>query len=73
MSEANPTAGFIAHWKRVGPILQQIRRDELRRFDWDKDWALVDSLMDLDVDRPSKPRTTSGLVELQRFMRRAFG
>lgn len=73
MTTTNPNAGFIAHWKRVGPILAQIRRDELRRFDWDKNWALVDSLLDLTVDRPSEPRTTSGLVELQRFMRRAFG
>ena len=73
MPNANPNAGMIAHWKRVGPILTQIRRDELRRFDWDKDWAIVDSLMDLAVDRPLESKTTSGLVELQRFMRRAFG
>jgi hypothetical protein len=73
MSETNPNAGFIAHWKRVGPILERIRRDELRRFDWDKDWELVDSLMDSMPGRPQEPSKTSGLVELQRLMRKAFG
>ena len=73
MKTTNPNAGLIAHWKRVGPILARIRRDELRRFDWDKDWAIVEALVDLAVDRPSEPSTTSGLVELQRLMRRAFG
>ena len=73
MAAANPNAGYIAHWKRVGPILEQIRRDELRRFDWDKDWELVDALLDLGTNQPSPPRTTSGLVELQRKLRKVFG
>ncbi len=73
MPATNPSADFVTLWKRVGPILARIRRDELRRFDWDKDWPIVDALMDLAVDRPSEPSTTSGLVELQRLMRRAFG
>ena len=73
IANQNSDAGYIAHWKRVGPILAQIRRDELRRFDWDTDWPIVDALLDLAANRPSEPPTTSGLVDLQRFLQRAFG
>ncbi len=70
MSEANPNAGFIAHWKRVGPILQKIRDDELRRFDWEAERHIADALLEIGAAHPTQ-RTTTGLVELQRLFRKA--
>ena len=71
--EQMSAAGFVAHWKRVGPILAKIRDDELDRFDGEKDWPLVDALLQVGATQPSDPRTTSGLVELQCLFRRACG
>ena len=73
MLTPDSTAEFVAHWKRVGPLLTEIRRRELQQFDWDKDWSLVDALLELGAEQPAAPRTTSGLVDLQRFLQRAFG
>lgn len=70
MSEANPNAGFIAHWKRVGPILQKIRDDELRRFDFEASREITDGLLEIGAAHAAK-RTTSGLVELQRLFHKA--
>lgn len=70
MTTTNSNAGFIAHWKRVGPILQQIRDDELRRFDWEANRHIADGLLEMGAASPTK-RTTSGLVELQRLFRKA--
>jgi hypothetical protein len=58
---------FVEHWRRVGPKLERIRREELRNFDWEKQLPLIDALLEIGVSfRP--PRTTSGLVELERFL-----
>lgn len=69
MSEANSNAGFIVHWKRVGPILQRIRDEELRRFDFDAQREITDGLLEIGAAHPIK-RTTTGLVELQRLFRK---
>ena len=66
MPNANPNAGFIAHWKRVGPILQRIRDDELRQFDFDSQRHIADALLQMGATH-SVQRTTSGLIELQRL------
>jgi hypothetical protein len=61
---------FIETWRRAGPVLEQIRLQELREFDSRKQWRIVDSLFDLGV-RLGQPRNTSGLVEQQRIFRTA--
>lgn len=66
MTTTNPNAGFVAHWKRVGPILQKIRDDELRRFDFEAQREITDGLLEIGAAYPVK-RTTTGLVELQRL------
>lgn len=63
------TKGWIEHWRRVGPLLEQIRRQELREFDYQKNWQMVDALLQIGCDFAT-PRTTSGLVELQRRLQR---
>ena len=70
MSHPNPNAGLIAHWKRVGPILARIRDEELRRFDFEAERDIVDGLLEIGAAH-SRPKTTSGLVELQRLFRKA--
>lgn len=70
MPTTNSNAGYVAHWKRVGPILQRIRDDELRRFDWDAERHIADALLQMGAAHPEQ-RTTSGLVELQRMFRKA--
>jgi hypothetical protein len=60
---------MVEHWRRVGPLLEEVRRRELRNYDHAANWLAVRSLLDLAV-RYAQPRTTSGLVELQRLFRR---
>ena len=70
MTTTNPNAGFIAHWKRVGPILQQIRDDELRHFDFKASREITDGLLEIGAAHAVK-RTSTGLIELQRLFRKA--
>jgi hypothetical protein len=67
---AHPAREFIDRWRRAGPELERIELRELRDFDHGKNHALVDSLLQLGCDL-AIPRTTSGLVELQRWLAKA--
>ncbi len=57
---------FVENWRRAGPELERIRREELRAKDTRKDVAGMDALADLGL-RFGKLRETSGLVEMQRW------
>jgi|LAHU01.1.fsa_nt_gb hypothetical protein len=60
---------FVDQWKTTGPVLEKIRRDELRKLTYDYDTA--DALLEIG-DRFGRSRKTSGLVEMQRwFMKMA--
>ena len=61
--------GFVRHWQRIGPILDEIRRRELEEYDHDANWKIIDSLFEIGYLFREK-RTTSGLVELQRKLHR---
>jgi hypothetical protein len=61
---------MLEHWRRVGPLLEEVRRRELQNYDHAASWPAVRSLLDLAVLH-GQPRTTSGLVELQRLFQRA--
>lgn len=61
---------FIERWRRAGPLLERVRREELRHFDFQKNWKIVDSLLQLGCDHGEK-RTTSGLLEFQRLLARS--
>jgi hypothetical protein len=58
----------VEHWLRVGPILDELRRQELRDFRHEENAAAIDALLDLGA-RCGPPRTTSGLIEMQRLLR----
>ncbi len=59
----------VERWRSAGPELEAIRREELTRFDQASNWQLVDALLEAGL-RSGGPRTTSGLVEMQRWFRR---
>lgn len=60
---------WLEHWARVGPKLERIRREELRNLDHARHVEAIDTLLQIAVERAT-PRTTSGLVEMQRLFRR---
>ena len=64
--------GWVEHWARVGPELERIRREELRRYRHEDNIEIIDSLLDLGL-RHAQPRITSGLVELQRLLHQGRG
>jgi hypothetical protein len=63
-------AAWVAHWQRIGPLLERIRREELRNFKYEDHIDLIDSLLEIGC-RMGPPRTTSGLVEMQRLFQKA--
>lgn len=62
---------YVEHWKRVGPLLEEIRREELRRYRTEDNVAAIHALMELG-GQFAQPRPTSGLVELQRKLHRTL-
>lgn len=58
---------WAEHWRRLGPILEEIRREELRNFNYDEQLPIIDALLQLGLDH-AVPRSTSGLVELERLL-----
>jgi len=54
----------VEQWKRAGPELERVRKEELRR--WQYDYKAVDALLDMG-DNFGKSRPTSGLVEMQKW------
>ena len=69
-SETTLCRRWVETWLRAGPLLEQIRRDELRALTPEQIALAADALLEiggaLPVDRP-----TSGLVEQQRIFRKA--
>ena len=56
---------WLAAWRRAGPALERLRRDELRRLDHRLVIAAFDDALDVAL-RTSAVTTTSGLVTQQR-------
>jgi len=56
---------WLAAWRRAGPALEQIRRDELRRLDHRLLIAAFDDAFEAAV-RVARPPGLSGLVAQQR-------
>ena len=69
MPEPATDEGFAKHWRRIGPLLEEIRRKELAAYDHEKKWHIIDGLLEMAFQHRTK-RTTSGLVELQRNLHR---
>ena len=56
-------------WETAGPELERIRREALRGKPYD--WKEVDALLELAKYYAGPPRTTSGLIEMQRYFMKA--
>jgi hypothetical protein len=69
--EKQQLKAYVEHWRRVGPKLEAIRRQELRRYDFEANRHIVDSLLQMGLQH-AVPRTTSGLVELERKLKRHY-
>jgi hypothetical protein len=57
---------FVERWKRVGPILEQIRDDEIRNADTCQAIRNLDDAFK-STQFHSRPRSSSGLVEQQKY------
>lgn len=64
--DSMPT-NFAKHWIRVGEKLKTVRLKELQSFDYARNVAAIDALLDLAC-RHAPPRASSGLVQLQRYL-----
>jgi hypothetical protein len=60
---------WIAAWRRAGPALERVRRDELRRLDHRPMIAAFDDALEA-VIRAFPPSATSGLVTQQQLFAR---
>jgi hypothetical protein len=56
---------LVRQWETTARELERIRRDALRGMEYD--WADVDALLEIGDHYDGAPRTTSGLVEMQRW------
>jgi hypothetical protein len=72
MTESNqPTnKDWVEHWRRIAPKLDEIRRRELREFDYAEQLPIIDALLQMGIDRRVS-RKSSGLVEFQRLLAKA--
>ena len=65
-------AGFVAHWQRIWPRLEEIRARELAEMTDEERWQAIDRVLELsDQFRTKRPLT--GLIELQRFFMKVWG
>jgi len=63
---------WVQVWKKAGPELERLRREELRRLDPQRAIALLCGPADYSVP-PRAPKPTSGLIEQQRWFMKAAG
>jgi len=61
---------YVERWRKAGPELEKVRREELRVMRHQEQAELIDSLLEAGL-RHAQPSTTSGLVEMQRIFARA--
>ena len=61
---------WVETWRKAGPLLEQIRRDELRALTPEQVALAADALLEIGGTLPAD-RPTSGLVEQQRLFRKA--
>lgn len=59
-------AGFVEHWRVVGPLLEQFEREEMRRYTHSDRQRDIAALLALGAQF-AIPRSESGFVEQQRL------
>ncbi len=63
---------WVQAWREAGPVMERLRRQELRCLDAQVAIALLCGPADYRVP-PRAPRPTSELVEQQRWFKKAVG
>jgi hypothetical protein len=63
MTKREQYRAYVEQWRRAGPELERIRREELRAYRYDSKDA--ETLLEIADDYDGPPRLTSGLVEMQ--------
>ena len=63
---------WVDNWKRVGPILEQIKAEELRKPNYNEELEGLLPMCDLACIH-AEPDATSGLVEQQRLFAKMHG
>jgi hypothetical protein len=66
MTEEEQLRQWVRNWVEAGPVLEAIRREEVRVADNLKSIALLAPLFDQAV-RSQPPRESSGMVEMQSY------
>lgn len=61
---------YVERWRKAGPELEKVRREELRAMRHENVAHVIDSLLELGLIH-SQPSKTSGLVEMQKILSRA--
>ncbi len=56
---------WVNTWKEAGEALKEIKRQELRQYDYEKNFPQIDAMLQWAYEHRT-PRETSGLVEQQR-------
>ena len=69
MEEESALREYVARWKRVGPLLEKQREEDVRRSDTISNVAAFGRLWNEAV-RTWPPLPTSGLVEQQRLFKK---
>ena len=69
ISEKDRLRDWVRNWQVVGPKLEQMRREDIRRANTQDSIRLFDLAFKAAL-RNSPPRKTSGLVEFQSLLRR---
>ena len=68
--EIERTRAWVENWKTLGPILEEIRRKELREYDYNKHRSGALGLLEMG-HLFRRPRPTTGMVEMQRIFMKA--
>jgi hypothetical protein len=69
ISEKDRLRDWVRNWQVVGPKLEQMRREDIRRANTQDSIRLFDLAFKAALQN-SPPRETSGLVEFQSLLRR---
>jgi len=68
--EKEEMAQWVEAWKRAEVALEEIRRKELREFNYEERREAVLGMLELGA-LFHRPRNTSGMIEMQRLFRKA--
>ena len=70
MTSQDQTRVWVDTWLRAAPVLQRLRWQRLRDFDYQQHLDEVNALLEIGCQF-ARPRPTSGLVQQQRLFQRA--